>query len=187
MTPSELFQHAAVEFGRRVERIKDDQWALPTPDNEWNVRALVHHVVSEDLWVSPLISGQTISEVGSRFDGDILGSDPKAAYRRASSAASSAFAEPDAASRIVHLSFGDVPGRDYAMQMFMDHLIHAWDLARAIKTDEHLDEELVEACYAEMKTQAKSWRAGGAFGPAIEVPDQASAQVKLLALTGRRV
>ena len=38
--------------------------------------------------------------------------------------------------RIVHLSFGDFPGGEYTRQLFADHLIHAWELARAIGADE---------------------------------------------------
>ena len=48
--------------------------------------------------------------------------------------------------RIVHLSFGDFPGREYTLQLFADHLIHAWDLARAIGAEERLDAGLVGAC-----------------------------------------
>ena len=31
----------------------------------------------------------------------------------------------------MHLSFGDTPVDEYAMQMIADHLIHGWDLAAA--------------------------------------------------------
>jgi hypothetical protein len=32
---------------------------------------------------------------------------------------------------VCHLSFGDYSGNDYTKQLFMDSLIHGWDLAVA--------------------------------------------------------
>jgi uncharacterized protein (TIGR03086 family) len=186
MTPLELYQKAGREFGRRLKLVEQSQWLLPTPNAEWNVRTLVNHVTAEDLWVPPLMAGQSVSQVGGRFDGDVLGQNPKTAFEEAFAAASSAFAEPGGAGKTVHLSSGDVPGKDYASQLFIDHLIHAWDLAKALGVDERLDHELVAACFAELAPQAEGWRTSGAFGPAIIVPSGASPQTKLLALAGRR-
>ena len=143
-----LLRRSVEEFGGRIGRIRDDQWEGDTPDTEWNVRDLVSHVLSENLWAPPLFAGSTISEVGDRFDGDVLGTDPHGSWRAASVHALEAADEPGAMDRTVHLSFGDFPGREYAMQLFADHLIHAWDLARAIGADERLDPELVDACTA---------------------------------------
>ena len=67
--------------------------------------------------------------------------------------------------RTVHLSFGDFPGREYAMQLFADMLIHGWDLARAIGADEQLDPELVAALAAWFADMADAYRAAGAVGP----------------------
>jgi uncharacterized protein (TIGR03086 family) len=127
-----LLRRSVEGFGARVGQIGDDQWEGDTPDTEWNVRDLVSHVLSENLWAPPLFAGSTISEVGDRFDGDVLGTDPHGSWRTASVHALEAADEPGAMDRTVHLSFGDFPGREYAMQLFADHLIHAWDLARAI-------------------------------------------------------
>ena len=120
----------------RVEQIGGGQWQAATPDDGWAVRDLVNHVVSEDLWAPPLLAGSTVAEVGDRFDGDVLGTDPKAAWAAAAMRAVRAAGADGAMDRIVHLSFGDFPGRDYTLQLFADHLIHAWDLARAIGADE---------------------------------------------------
>ena len=146
MNISAMFRGAVEEFDARVRQIGDHQWQAATPDEDWAVRDLVNHVVGEDLWAPPLLAGSTIAEVGDRFDGDVLGADPKAAWIAASAGAVRAVAEQGAMDRIVHLSFGDFPGREYALQLFADHLIHAWDLARAIGADERLDAGLVASC-----------------------------------------
>ncbi len=82
-----MFGRAVVEFDIRVRQIGDHQWQAPTPDEDWSVRDLVNHLVGEDLWASPLLAGSTIAEVGDRFEGDVLGAEPKAAWTAASAAA----------------------------------------------------------------------------------------------------
>ncbi len=116
-------------------QIGDHQWQAATPDEDWTVRDLVNHLAGEDLWAPPLLAGSTIAEVGDRFEGDVLGAEPKAAWAAASATAVRAAAEDGAMDRIVHLSFGDFPGSEYTLQLFADHVIHAWDLARAIGAD----------------------------------------------------
>jgi uncharacterized protein (TIGR03086 family) len=180
-----MFRQAVAEFDARVQQIADHQWQAPTPDAEWNVRDLVSHVVGEDLWAPPLLAGSTIAEVGDRFHGDALGTEPKAAWTLASAAAVKAVEEDGAMDRIVHLSFGDFPGREYAMQLFADHLIHAWDLARAIGAEEHLDTRLVAACATWFDSAEGAYRSAGAIAARPPVPGDTDAQTLLLARFGR--
>ena len=177
---------AVAEFDARVRQVGDHQWQGATPDEEWAVRDLVNHVAGEDLWAPPLLAGSTITEVGDRFDGDVLGADPKAAWFAASAGVVRAVGDQDVLDRIVHLSFGDFPGREYAMQLFADHLIHAWDLARAIGADERLDEELVTSCAAWFDATEEAYRNAGVIAARPPVPGDADAQTLLLARFGRR-
>ena len=181
-----MFGRAVAEFGARVGQVGDHQWQAPTPDEEWTVRDLVNHVVAEDLWAPPLLAGSTIAEVGGRFDGDVLGAEPRAAWAAASAAAVRAVEQDGAMDRIVHLSFGDFPGREYTRQLFADHLIHAWDLARAIGADERLDQGLVASCASWFEAVEDAYRAAGAIAARPPVADDADAQTVLLACFGRR-
>lgn len=168
----------------RARQITTELWTAATPCSEWDVRALVNHVGGEYLWVPEMLAGRTIADVGDRLDGDVLGDDPLTTVADAQRSAAAALAEPDALSRTVHLSFGDTPAAEYATQMAIDSVIHAWDLARAIHADEQLDPELVEMAYAELQRTAEQWRTAGVFGPQ-RPPADGSTQAKLLALTGR--
>ena len=180
-----MFGGAVAEFDARVGQIGDDQWQAATPDEDWAVRDLVNHIVGEDLWAPLLLAGSTIAEVGDRFDGDVLGADPRAAWAAASAGAVRAVGEPGVMDRIVHLSFGDFPGREYTLQLFADHLIHAWDLARAIGADEQLDEELA-SCATWFEPMEEAYRGAGAIAARPPVPGDADAQTLLLARFGRR-
>ncbi len=186
MNTPELFNRSVDEFDRRVKLIQDDQWGLPTPCSEWNVRDLVNHLVYEDKWTTPMMQGKTVAEVGNAFDGDLLGDDPVGAWEAASAEAREAIGAPGALERTVHVSFGDISGDDYAHQLFTDHVIHAWDLARAIGDVDKLDPELVEVCYTQLKPIEEALKGSGAYGEQVEAPEGADTQTKLLAVVGRQ-
>ncbi len=64
-------------------------------------------------------------------------------------------------------------------------IIHSWDLARAIGADDRLDPALLTFVDEFLSPQVEAWRGAGAFGPAVEVGADASAQDRFLAKTGR--
>jgi uncharacterized protein (TIGR03086 family) len=180
-----LFHRGLADFGRRVHAIRADQWTAPTPCTDWDVRALVNHLVVEQLWVPPLLAGQTIAEVGDRFDGDQLGDDPVGRWDTAAAAAGAAFAADGALDRAVHLSYGDRPAREYCREMVLDLAVHGWDLSRGIGADERMDPDLVATAYEHLAPIADQWQGAGIFAAPVPVPDDADLQTRLLGLTGR--
>jgi uncharacterized protein (TIGR03086 family) len=182
-----LFGRSLEEFGRRVHAVRPDQWGCPTPCRDWEVRNLVNHLVTEQLWVPPLVSdGLTVGAVGDRFAGDRLGTDPVGAWDAAAADALAAFAAPGALERTVHLSYGDRPAVEYAREMVFDLVVHTWDLARAIEGDEKIDPDLVDAVYSRIEPEVDSLAASGLFDPPVPVPPDSDEQTRLIAATGRR-
>ncbi|MDQ4103846.1 MAG: TIGR03086 family metal-binding protein [Actinomycetota bacterium] len=180
------FTAAIAEFDRRVRVVRPDQWHNPTPCAEWDVQALVNHLVVEQLWAPLLLDGATVDDVGNRFDGDQLGDDPVTAWISAAAAAREAFAAPGALERYVQLSYGHRPAEGYCQEMTMDLTVHAWDLARGIEADEQLDEQLVRDVLAFVEPQVEQWASTGLFAAPVAVRDDVDAQTRLLALVGRR-
>jgi uncharacterized protein (TIGR03086 family) len=181
----DLHARGAQEFGWRVHAV-GDQWGAQSACSEWDVRTLVNHLVSEQLWVVPLMAGSTVAEVGDRFDGDVLGDDPVPRWDAAVAAAVDAFGAPGALDRTVNLSFGDVSAAEYAWQMTADLAIHAWDLAQGIGVHDRLDEELCAAVLEAMRPAMPLFEASGLFAPPLPVPGDADAQTTLLLLSGRQ-
>src|SRR5688500_8546662 len=138
-----LHARALKRYGELVHAIQDDQWHGPTPCSEWDVRVLVNHLVSENLWMPPLLEGKTIGEVGSALDGDLLGEEPKAAWDRSAEEASRAV-QATPLDGTVHLSYGTTPIEHYSSEVFTDLTIHGWDLARGIGADEAMDPGVVD-------------------------------------------
>jgi uncharacterized protein (TIGR03086 family) len=186
MDLAELFSRSVDGFTVRVKQIGPDQWTNGTPCTEWDVRALVNHVVGEQVWMAPLFHGATVAEVGDRFDGDLLGDDPVATAVRAADEARATVDQPGALGRTVHLSFGDTPAEEYVRQLLADHLVHAWDLSVAIGVDRLLDPGAVHAGAEWFADREDAYRAGGATGPRLVADDPAaSEQDRLIAAFGR--
>jgi uncharacterized protein (TIGR03086 family) len=181
----ELFQRAQAQFTDRVDAVAPDQWedeALPG----WTVADLVAHLVSEQLWVPPLLAGEPAVE--GRFPEateDLLGDDPFTGWESAADGALSAFAEDDALKRTVHLSRGPTPATDYIQEMTADLVVHSYDLAAATGGDTDLDGELVTAAlvYAERLPEDG---VPDLFDPPLDVSSSAPPLVRLLARFGRR-
>ena len=182
-----VHRSAGAQFSRQVTGIAGDQWDDPTPCTAWSVRELLAHNVVENLWVPPLMAGETIASVGDRFDGDLLGAHPARAWTATVEPADSAMEDEGAMERMVHLSFGDVPGAEFAKQRIVDLVVHTWDLARAIGQPEELAPDLVQACLA----WGEEWKPildGGSayFDPPIPSADGADPRTRLLNLLGRQ-
>src|SRR5260221_14575703 len=110
----ELFKKAGENTTKFIEGVKDDQWNKLSNDAPWTVRDLVNHITSGNLWVKSLIEGKTIAEVGDKFDGDVLEDNPVQAWKDSLEDATQAFSAEGAMEKIVHLSYGDFPGKSYA-------------------------------------------------------------------------
>jgi uncharacterized protein (TIGR03086 family) len=185
MALADLYRRSVDGFVDRVRKVRPDQWAEPTPCADWDVRALVNHIVNEERWTVPLFAGATIADVGDRFDGDLLGEDPVASAVDAADEAKAVVDSDGALERTVHLSFGDTPASEYVHQLLADHLIHSWDLAVAIDADRTLDPEGVRACLEWFAEREDIYRSSGAIGPRVDVPAHAGDQDLLLAGFGR--
>jgi uncharacterized protein (TIGR03086 family) len=184
MSARQLYTRAVACFDAVLRGVPGDRWTAPTPCAGWDVRALVGHVVGEDLWAAELLAGRNIADVGDRFDGDVLGADPAAAWQAASAAAvTAAAAVPDDA--LVALSVGPTPVDEYLRQLAADHLVHAWDLATATGTNLRLDADLVDAVTGWFETVQREYRAYGLVGPHAPLTEPAEAQARLLAMFGR--
>lgn len=185
----ELHGRCGRRFAVLAAGVGPGQWHDGTPCSQWDVRALVHHLMYEQRWVPPLFEGQTMEQVGSQFEGDLLGGDASAWPGLLASAieqAHAAVADPGAMERTVHLSFGDTSGQEYALQLTADLAIHGWDLARATGQDDALEPGVVALMLPWSEANAELLAASGMFGTPIDTGPAAPDDVRLLGLLGRR-
>jgi len=183
----EIHERVALQFAQFVAEVPPDGWQRPTPCNDWDVRALVDHVVRWNTFMPDFLRGMSIPEMDRPFERDVLGDDPAASAMSSAHGAVSAFAPADALSRTIHHAIGDIPGQHALFLRITDNAIHGWDLATAIGADTTVDDEAVNLIYAFAIDNRAALRASAAFGPAeVEVPESADLQTRLLGILGRR-
>jgi uncharacterized protein (TIGR03086 family) len=177
------------EFATLVAGVRPEQWHDGTPCSEWDVRALVHHLLYEQRWVPPLLEGQTVEQVGDQFEGDLMGDDASSWPSLLASSIDEAhalIAQPGSLRRTVHLSFGDTPGEEYVRQLTADLAVHGWDLARATSQDDTIDPEAVALLLPWVEANVELLAGSGMFGSPIEADPDDPDQVRLLRMLGRR-
>ena len=176
------------EIRRRVAAIGAQQWDLPTPCSDWNVRDLVVHMIEGSRMSLALLHGASAQESRKAFGVD-HGPDLPTELDVAMADELAAFAEPDSFDRIVHHpAAGDVPGITLYQFRTGDYLLHSWDVARATAGDESLHDGLVVTVWDGLQPMAPFIGDIGVFGsgPSGSVGEDAPLQLRLLDLTGRR-
>jgi hypothetical protein len=91
--PVELLNQADEVFRDVLASVGADQMSLPTVNDDWDVRALINHVVLGNTWAAANVRTGN----APRPSGDIIGDrEPMAAYADSASDMIAAFAEPGA-------------------------------------------------------------------------------------------
>jgi uncharacterized protein (TIGR03086 family) len=145
-----------------------------TPCDDWAVRDLLNHMLETQNYFSAAARGEDASPPG-QTPPQLLGDDPKADFEQARDEVIAAFSQEGVADKT-----GPLLGIAFA-----DALLHGWDVAQATGQDARMPDELpgpaLEAIHGRFTEEQRK----GVFKPEISVGDDASAQDRLLAYTGR--
>ena len=176
--PVDLYRRAATDAVRVASGVRPDQLDLPTPCSDWTVQDLLDHLVGGTRYLGAALAGTEPSAPTGTTVED---------FRAGIDACLDGLADPSGLSRTCASPLGfEWTVLEATAGTFMDLLIHTWDLAAATNQDRGLDPELVDACAAMfLPDMPERGRAAGIIGPAVTVPEDASAQDRLLAAMGR--
>ena len=183
------FEGAVASTAEIVREAPADRMEAPTPCTEWDVRALLNHIIGT-LWLAEGLFSDRPPRYpmapGGLPAGDLAGTDPSAAYDEASAAALAAVRTGDALTRAHATPFGEMPGPGLAGFTTLDLLVHGWDLAKATGQPTDLDGRLAAhvlgfASHALGTTESRA----GRMGPALSVAADAPVTSRLVAFLGR--
>ena len=170
-----------------VAAVASDQWDAPTPCGDWDVRALLTHVVGGNRVFAAAVRGTPLEQARQAvLAGDPLGADPAAAYAAAAADVAAAFRAHAALDRPVTIPFGTVPAAVALHLRIAEALVHGWDLARATGRTVSFPDDVVEqeiAFSREFLPQVPPGRQP--FGAPQPVADDAPPLDRLVALLGR--
>lgn len=181
----QLHERALDEMARLVGGVRPEQLGLPTPCTEWDVRALLAHLVGGNLRWAARARGEQLPPGPAQGVGphlDLLGDDPAEAYRRSATELAELWRDPALLDRSFELPIGVLSGRDTVAFHLAETLTHGWDLSRATGQHPAFDPEAVRAALR----FAQSHRLAGTFFAApVPVADDLPEIDRLAALLGR--
>ncbi|GAB3947238.1 hypothetical protein GCM10029976_076150 [Kribbella albertanoniae] len=187
MDVRDLDRRAGAVLGEVVMQVRPEHLSLPTPCPDWTVRGLLRHIVSENEgFAAAAINGSAPVQT---WTGGRLGDNPAGAYRRSNVAVADAFADGGALDRLMEVrEYGSFPRRIALTFHHLDCVVHAWDLAQALRIPYSPPRDLVEAALdlARRIPDTDSARGpGAAFERSVKVSGTASTFDQLLGLLGR--
>jgi uncharacterized protein (TIGR03086 family) len=167
-----------------VAGVRPEQWSAPTPCTEWDVRALVNHVVGGTRVFIANIRGTELPDRSS----DFLGEDPVAAFAAAAADLHDAFVAPGVMDGVFPSPLGQLPGRFLVQMRITEQIVHGWDLGQATGQRLAVPDDLVEATLAGLRQAVPGGeRPSGPFRDEQPAAPDAPAIDRLAAFAGRRV
>jgi uncharacterized protein (TIGR03086 family) len=189
MDPRPLYRRAVAQTATTVAAVSPSQLSLPTPCPEYDVRALLAHIVG----------GLTRTALVGELDPDALAHPSQAtgvpddgwpdAYRAAAARSDAAWADDAKLDTLVEVPWGKVPGRFALAGYIQEVLAHGWDLAQATGQPVEGDPELAEWALATSRRILPPEIRGDEgvpFGPVVTAPADAGPYTQLAAWLGRR-
>ena len=168
----DLYRRAADWTGEKIHGATDLN--ASTPCTDWRLRDLLNHMLETQHYFVSAGKGESASPPG-QTPPDLLSDSPAADFDRARAEVIAVFGQEGVIEKTM-------PALGIA---FADALLHGWDVARATGQDATMPDGLAAAAYEVIHGRFTEEQRQGVFAPEVSVPDDASAQDRLLAYTGR--
>src|SRR5579862_1060288 len=185
--PREIHQRAVAQTESIVAAVVPAQFGLPTPCAEYDVRALLSHIVGGLNRIALVGEGADALAIPARADG-VPDDGWLAAYRAAAARTRAAWADDAKLDALFEVPWGKVPGRIAVSGYVQEIAVHGWDLAQATGQPTELDPEIASWVLAVAQRILPAEPRGGEvpFGPVVEVPPDAGVYARLAAWLGRQ-
>lgn len=179
----ELHERALAQTGQIVAGVEPEQFGLPTPCTEWDVRTLLGHLVrgNQNTAAAAESTPRQPNPIADPSD------DPIAEYQESAEAAKRAWRQSGRLDQSYQTPFGMLPGQGLLSLRLIETVTHGWDLARATGQEPRFDDDLVQAAMTLAQARLSGPRPPGLpFGPVVEVGNDRPAIDRLAGFMGRQ-
>lgn len=189
MNTTELFLASDAALRSVINRISTDDFDTPAPEG-WTalpnptIRDIIGRHAYDEAWVPGVLEGRSVADGDEWADRDLLGDDPIAAYNAFNDAATSAVragVDPESTFRF---QYGDYPAKEGLAHLAMYRAFQAWQIAKHLSIPFHLSPEIIAGMNEHVVPDAELWRGFGVFPPAIDPPEDADEETRLLCTLG---
>ncbi|MGW1888428.1 TIGR03086 family metal-binding protein [Streptomyces sp. NPDC001970] len=177
---SELLEATAARAIPVVRGVTPERLAAPTPCTDYDVRALINHLLQVVVNFQALAAKK---DTDFSTTPDRTGGDWQGLFEEETGRLVKAWAEPGAEEGTTG-SLG-LPARTVGHMVLGDLTLHVWDLARATGQGYEPDPDVVAELGPAVEQMAPMARKYGAFGEPFAVPEDAAPFERVLATTGR--
>ncbi len=185
--PCPAFARAVDQAERQVAAVRPDELARRTPCADYDVRALLGHLVAVLHKIAIVGAGGDSRGMPDVIDG-VADDGWCSVFAQARGEVERVWAEKALLDGMVTLPWATIPGRSALDAYTHEFTVHSWDLAHATGRLTDLDPELaVRALEAFPMYAPPEERSGeGRFGPVEQAPVDADVYTRLAAYLGRR-
>ncbi len=159
-----------------VATVTPADYPRPTPCSEWDVEALLSHLIRVVDQFPTVIAGNKADWTGPGFTDD-----PANQLATAVTANLAAWRQSGAAA-----APGRLPGTQLIDLNLIDTTMHTWDLAHAVDQPLVADEDVAALVFALATETPVAAERGRAFGPEVPVEADAPTMDRLAGFLGRR-
>ncbi|SFP00769.1 MULTISPECIES: TIGR03086 family metal-binding protein [Actinomadura] len=197
MTPMPDLAPATRRMAALLAGVRDFQLDQPTPCADTSLGALIDHVNGLTLaftWAAKKdypeggTQPPSTDRPGIDDEAPLLPPDWRTRMPEQLDALADAWRDPAAWEGMTHAGGIDLPGADAGNVAMNELVVHGWDIARASGQPYEVSAEEIESCLAFVAPsveQSGGKGVPGLFGPAVDVPEDAPALDRLIAMTGR--
>jgi uncharacterized protein (TIGR03086 family) len=180
-----LLERALDQTGSIIASTGPHQAAWPTPCADWDVAALVRHIVGQDLPNFAVAArGETADWAEPAGE---LGDDWSSAFEQGAQHLLAVWRAADLDRPVPMPGGAEAPLRSRVDHQITELAVHGWDLARATEQSVELDPALAERALGWSRQMLRPEFRGQdkAFGAEVAVPDDAAPYERLAGWFGR--
>lgn len=181
-----LIAPAATEFAGILRGIGEADLTARTPCAEYDVRALLNHLLYWGPWLEASGSKAPPPAVSTgEAEAGLVGDGWLGAVEKQTARLVEVFGAPEAWQGMTALGTAELPASIVGGMVLGEFVFHGWDLARATGRSIDVAPEAAEAVHASAEAMGDRARAMKVYGEAVAVADRATPFERALGVSGR--